>query len=128
MRLEGLIWLPFASPGTRRGVGAVLAAVLCAYSAVVLLRLRELAGLPLHELAVVLSGWACAYTVMVWAARQRGRIRRRFDADPNDPVVGDYAELLRKWSLGWDSHMGAAAQERWAIGVEEFLVRNALVR
>jgi peptide/nickel transport system permease protein len=47
----------------------------------VLLRLRELAGLPLHELAVVLSGWACAYTVMVWAARQRGRIRRRFDAD-----------------------------------------------
>lgn len=81
MRPEGLAWLPFASPGTRRGVGAVLAAVLCAYSAVVLLRLRELAGLPLHEKAVVLSGWACAYFVMVWAARRRGRIRRRLEAD-----------------------------------------------
>ncbi|MFL5381781.1 MAG: molecular chaperone HtpG [Longimicrobiaceae bacterium] len=26
-------------------------------------------------------------------------LRRRFDADPNDPVVGDYAELLLGWSL-----------------------------
>ena len=81
MRPQGLVWLPFASPATRRGVGAVLAAVVCGYSAVVLLRLRELAGLPPHEVAVVLSGWTCAYAVMVWAARRRGRIRRRFDAD-----------------------------------------------
>jgi molecular chaperone HtpG len=26
-------------------------------------------------------------------------LRRRFDANPNDPVVGDYAELLLGWSL-----------------------------
>jgi molecular chaperone HtpG len=26
-------------------------------------------------------------------------LRRRFDADPNDSVVGDYAELLLSWSL-----------------------------
>ena len=26
-------------------------------------------------------------------------LRRRFDADPHDPVVGDYAELLLGWSL-----------------------------
>ncbi len=81
MKREGLAWLPFANPGTRRGVGAVLAAVVSAYSAVVLLRLRELAGLPSHERVVVLSGWVCAYAVMVWTARRRGQIRRRFDAD-----------------------------------------------
>jgi molecular chaperone HtpG len=27
------------------------------------------------------------------------QLRARFDADPNDPVVGDYAELLLGWSL-----------------------------
>jgi hypothetical protein len=26
-------------------------------------------------------------------------LRRRFDANPSDPVVGDYAELLLGWSL-----------------------------
>ena len=81
MKSEGLTWLPFASSGTRRGVGAVLAAVVSAYSAVVLARLPELAGLPPHELGVVLSGWVLAYAVMVWTARRGGRIRRRFDAD-----------------------------------------------
>jgi len=78
---QGVVWLPFASPATRRGVGAVLAAVLCAFSAIVLLRMRELAGLPLDEMAVVLAGWACAYAGMVLAGRRRGRMRRRFDGD-----------------------------------------------
>ncbi len=81
MRAEGVTWLPFASPGTRQGVGAVLAAVVSAYSAVVIVRLPTLTGLPPHELGVVLSGWACAYAVMVWTARRRGRVRRRFDGD-----------------------------------------------
>ena len=29
----------------------------------------------------------------------RAGLRRRFDANPNDSVVGDYAELLLGWSL-----------------------------
>ena len=38
-----------------------------------------------------------------------------------------YRDLLEKWSLGWDGHMGPSAQEVWAAGVEEFLVRHSLV-
>ncbi len=78
---QAVAWLPFASPATRRGVGAVLAAVLCGYSTVVILRMRALAGLPLDEMAVVLAGWVCVYAAMVLSGRRRGRMRRRFDGD-----------------------------------------------
>ena len=42
-------------------------------------------------------------------------------------AADSWKELLEKWSLGWDSHMAAPAQEVWAAGVAEFLVKNCLV-
>lgn len=39
-----------------------------------------------------------------------------------------WASLLQKWSLGWDAHMGPAAQEVWAKGVEQFMVQEGLLR
>ncbi len=38
-----------------------------------------------------------------------------------------WKELLEKWSLGWDGHMAAPAQEVWAAKVEEFLVHTGLL-
>ncbi len=74
-------WVPFGSTPARRGVGAVLAAILCAFTTVVLVRLGEVARLPLAEKGVVLAGWALLYAGSVWSARAAGRLRRRFDTD-----------------------------------------------
>lgn len=75
------MWVPFAEEAGRRGVGAVLAASLCAYTMVALIRLSEIGRLPSGERAVILAGWALLYAGTVWSARGRGRWRRRFDAD-----------------------------------------------
>lgn len=39
-----------------------------------------------------------------------------------------WGALLRRWSLGWDSHLGPAAQVVWAEGIERFLLQHGLVR
>jgi peptide/nickel transport system permease protein len=75
------MWVPFAGEAGRRGVGAVLAASLCAYTLVALIRLGEIGRLPLGERAVILAGWALLYAGTVWSARGRGRWRRRFETD-----------------------------------------------
>lgn len=74
-------WLPFGTAAGRRGVGAVLAASLSAYTIVALARIGVVGGLPPEERGVVLAGWFLLYAGMVWGARERGRLRRRFDAD-----------------------------------------------
>ncbi len=74
-------WVPFASAPGRRGVGAVLAAVLCAYTAVVLVRFGEAVRLPLAEKAVVAAGWILLFAGAVASARTVARLRRRFDTD-----------------------------------------------
>ncbi len=74
--------VPFGGPPGRRGVGVVLAAGLCAYTAVVWFRFGEIGRLPIEEKAVVLAGWALLYSAVVASARERSRMRRRFDADP----------------------------------------------
>jgi hypothetical protein len=38
-----------------------------------------------------------------------------------------WGALLRRWSLGWDSHLGPAAQSVWAEGIERFLLQHGLV-
>ena len=39
-----------------------------------------------------------------------------------------WGALVRRWSLGWDAHMGPAAQAAWAAGIERFLLQRGLVR
>ena len=41
--------------------------------------------------------------------------------------VDSWGALLRRWSLGWDSHLGPAAQAVWAEGIERFLLEHGLV-
>ncbi len=74
-------WLPFATPAARRGVGAVLAAGSCAYTVIAVARFAAWRGLPADERVVVLAGWVMLVAAMVWGARARGRMRRRFDDD-----------------------------------------------
>lgn len=78
---RGAAWRPFGTPAGRRGVGAVLAALLCAYTIVVLARAGEFGRLPLGEKGVVLAGWVLVYAGVVRSARSTGQLRRRFDAD-----------------------------------------------
>lgn len=42
--------------------------------------------------------------------------------------VATYEQFQRKWSLGWDAHMGPAAQQVWAAAVEELLARVGIVQ
>jgi len=74
-------WVPFASAASRRGLGAVLAASLCAYTIVLLFRIGEWGGLPRAEKAVLLAGWLLLYIGTVCGARAASRLRRRFDGD-----------------------------------------------
>lgn len=74
-------WVPFAGEAGRRGVGVVLAASVCAYTTVVLVRFAAFGRLPPGERIVVLAGWAILYASAAWCAQGRGRLRRRFDAD-----------------------------------------------
>lgn len=76
-----MAWLPFGTAPGRKGVGAVLAAILCAYTIVTLARIGELGGLPIEERGVLLTGWLLLVAGTAWGARERGRLRRRFDAD-----------------------------------------------
>lgn len=77
----GRVWLPFGSTAGRRGVGAVLAAGLCAYTVVSMVRAGEWGRLPPAEHAVLVAGWVLLYSGTVWSARATGRLRRRFDTD-----------------------------------------------
>lgn len=99
--------------------------------------LREPVYEPLHELLATAKAAGARVALLPYTAVHEWRatlhaLARATGAPMLELVAvlgeaGSYEHFLREWSLGWDSHMGPAAQAKWAEAVERFLVEEGLV-